>query len=127
LVVRDVPAGGALINREPVYQRLREICLALPEAVEKPFGGHTAPAFRVRDKMFAGCGERDFVVTMKGAPGAQEVLVGADPDRFFVPAYVGSKGWIGIRLDGDVDWGTVEDLIRESYRMVAPKLLAKLV
>jgi predicted DNA-binding protein (MmcQ/YjbR family) len=106
---------------------LREICLALPEAVEKPFGGHTAPAFRVRDKMFVGCGERDFVVTMKGAPGAQEVLVGADPTRFFVPPYVGSKGWIGIRLHGEVDWGMVEDLIRESYRMIAPKTLAKLL
>jgi hypothetical protein len=74
-----------------------------------------------------GCGERDFVVTMKGAPGAQEVLVGADPGRFFVPPYVGSKGWIGIRLDGDVDWGMVEDLIRESYRMVAPKILVKML
>src|SRR5437773_9809904 len=71
--------------------RLREICLALPEATEKPFGGHTAPAFRVRDKMFASCMEYAPAISLKAPPGAQEVLVSADPERFFVPRYVGPK------------------------------------
>ena len=109
------------------FARLRAICLALPEAVEKPFGGHTAPAFRVRDKMFASCMESRPAVTMKAPPGAQEILVGADPETFFVPPYVGSKGWIGVCLDGRVDWDVLAELVRDSYRMTAPKSLAKLV
>lgn len=109
------------------FARLREICLVLPEAVEKPFGGHTAPAFRVRDKMFASCMESQPAVMMKAPPGAQDILVGADPERFFVPPYVGSKGWIGVRLDSGVDWGVVADLVSDSYRLTAPKSLAKLV
>ena len=76
---------------QDAFDRLREICLALPEAIEKPFGGHTAPAFRVRDKMFASCMESRPAVTMKAPPGAQEILVGADPETFFVPPYVGAK------------------------------------
>ena len=107
--------------------RLRDICLALPEAIEKPFGGHIAPAFRVRDKMFASCMESRPAVTKKAPPGAQEILVGADPETFFVPPYVGSKGWIGVGLDGRVDWGVLAELVRDSYRMTAPKSLAKLV
>ena len=115
-----------MVERE-VLARLREICLALPEAIEKPFGGHTVPAFRVRDKMFASCMESRPAVTMKAPPGAQEILVGADPETFFLPPYVGSKGWIGVRLDGRVDWDVLADLVRDSYRMTAPKSLAKLV
>ena len=59
--------------------------------------------------------------------GAQAVLVGSDPDRFFVPPYVGPKGWIGMRLDGRVDWDLVRDLVTDSYRMIAPKRLAALL
>lgn len=60
----------------------------------------------------------------KGAPGAQEVLVGADPNRFFVPPYVGSKGWIGIVMDSSTDWHQVAALVEDSFRLVAPKRLA---
>ncbi len=83
------------------YARLREICLAFPEAVEKPFGGHTNPAFRVHEKIFCGTMEGDGrpSVTLKAPPGAQEFFVGQDPERFFRPAYVGPKGWLGIRID----------------------------
>jgi predicted DNA-binding protein (MmcQ/YjbR family) len=111
------------------FVRLREICLALPDAVEKPFAGHTAPGFRVRDKFFAmgSDHEGDFSVWCKAPPGGQEVLVGADPERFFVPPYLGPKGWVGVRLYGRVDWPVVEDLIRDSYRMTAPKRLAALI
>ncbi len=106
--------------------RVRAICLALPEAEEKPFGGHTAPAFRVRDKLFVMTSEDGASMTMKARPGIQQILVGDDPLRFFVPRYTGSKGWIGIRLDldGDPDWDEIGELIEESYRMTAPKRLS---
>lgn len=64
---------------------------------------------------------------LKAPPGAQAVLVGADPDRFFVPPYVGHKGWIGMRLAPAPDWAEVGFLVRRSYRMTAPKRLAVLV
>jgi predicted DNA-binding protein (MmcQ/YjbR family) len=113
-------------------ERLRRICLALPEATEKPFGGHTDPTFRVRDKIFAMCGDgydhdRPIEMWCKAPPGAQEVLAGADPDRFFVPPYVGHNGWIGVRLHGAVDWGVIAGLVTDSYRMTAPKRLTALV
>ena len=106
--------------------RLRDICLALPEAENKPFGGHTAPTYRVRDKMFATTSEQAErpEVWVKLAPGAQAILVDSQPARFFVPPYVGKSGWVGIWLDGDVDWDQVEALVRESYCLIAPKRLA---
>jgi hypothetical protein len=109
-------------------ERIRAICLALPEAVEKPFGGHTDPAFRVGEKIFAVV-SRPFEhvsLTCKGAPGAQDILTGSDPERYFCPPYTGHKGWVGVRLDVPIDWPIVEELIRDSYRMTAPKRLAKL-
>ena len=110
-------------------ERLREMCLALPEATEKPFGGHTAPTWRVRDKIFAVTGgeehdSEDPALWCKAPPGAQEVLVGGDPERYFVPPYVGHNGWVGVRLDGSVDWELLGGLIADSYRMTAPKRLA---
>ncbi|MFC5753339.1 MmcQ/YjbR family DNA-binding protein [Actinomadura rugatobispora] len=104
--------------------RLRDICLALPEAAEKPFGGHTAPSFRVRDKLFAMTSEDGTSMTIKAGPGVQEALVAEDPERFFVPAYVGSKGWVGARLDVDQDWDEIAELVEDSYRLIAPKRLS---
>ncbi len=104
--------------------RLRALCLALPEAAERETWD--LPTFRVRGKIFAmapGAG-RDLAVWCKAPPGAQQVLVGADPDRFFAPPYVGPKGWIGIRLHPPPDWDEVAGLVRRSYRLVAPKRLA---
>ncbi len=63
----------------------------------------------------------------KAPTGAQAVLVGADPERFFVPAYVGPKGWVGVRLDSKPDWNEVTALVRRSYRLIAPKRLGTLV
>ena len=104
--------------------RVREICLALPEAIEKSFGGHTSPAFRVRDKMFVMVSEDQTSMTFKAGPGVQEALVGDDPERFYVPPYVGSKGWVGVRLDLGHDWDELGELLRDSYRLIAPKRLA---
>ncbi|WP_030171769.1 MmcQ/YjbR family DNA-binding protein [Spirillospora albida] len=110
-----------------VIGRLRDICLSLPEAVEKPFGGHTAPSFRIRDKLFAMTGEDGTALWFKGGPGVQDALVAEDPERFFVPPYVGSKGWVGARLDVEQDWDELTELIEDSYRLIAPKRLAALL
>ena len=107
-----------------LVDRVRAICLALPEAAEKEAWGD--PTFRVRDKIFAMVKSGDGRVSIwcKAPPGGQEVLVGADPQRFFVPRYVGQHGWIGVRLDlPEVDWGLVAELVSDSYRMTAPKRL----
>ena len=118
--------GRLLMARQEPLQRLRKICLVLPEATEKIAWG--TPTFRVRDKMFAMYvddhhGDGRVALWCKAPPGAQEVLVGADPERFFVPPYVGHKGWVGMRLDVEVDWEEVADHLEESYRMAAPKRL----
>ena len=104
--------------------RLRALCLALPEATEKVAWGH--PTFRVRDKIFATYGDDGERPSLccKGSPGAQEVLVASDPARFYVPAYVGHRGWIGVWLDTPIDWNQLADLVEESYRLTAPKRLA---
>jgi predicted DNA-binding protein (MmcQ/YjbR family) len=103
--------------------RLRTICLALPEASEQ--GGVGDPTFKVRDKIFAMRHPADDRESMwcKAQPGVQSSLVASEPERFFVPPYVGHRGWIGVWLDVDQDWTFIEDLIIESYCLTAPKKL----
>jgi hypothetical protein len=117
------------VSAPSAIERIRAICLDLPEVVEKPFGGHTAPAFRIRDKLFVFTSEDGSFLTMKAPKGAQEALVASDPERFFVPAYVGPKGWVGVRLDvaSPPDWDEVREMIMESYCLIAPKRLASVV
>lgn len=104
--------------------RLRTICLSLPEAEERETWEQAT--FRVRDKIFAMHVDRDGrpAFWCKAPPGSQAILVGADPDRFFVPPYVGPKGWVGMWLDRRVDWREVEELVKRSFRLTAPKKLA---
>ncbi|MBX6385786.1 MAG: MmcQ/YjbR family DNA-binding protein [Microbispora sp.] len=116
-----------MVDEEAAAARIREICLSLPEAVEKPFGGHTAPAYRVGDKLFAMTSEDGRSLTFKAGPGVQEALVASDPGRFFVPPYVGRNGWVGARLDVDQDWEEMAGLIEDSYRLIAPKRLVRLL
>jgi predicted DNA-binding protein (MmcQ/YjbR family) len=116
-------------RKDGSLDRIEEICMALPEVELKPFGGHTAPTFRVRDRMFVVTSEDGTYMSLKARPGVQDALVGDDPSRFFIPPYVGSKGWVGVqlRVDGawvDHDWDEIGELIEESYRMTAPKRLA---
>ena len=113
--------------QDETLDRLRAICLVMPEANEA--GGVGDPTFRVRDKIFAmrhPVGGRASL-WCKAPPGVQAVLVGADPTRFFVPPYVGHHGWVGLWLDVQLDWAEVADLIEDSYRMTAPKRLAALL
>jgi hypothetical protein len=116
--------------RKKPLDRVRRICLALPEATEKEAWGE--PTFRVRDKIFAQYednhhGSGIVGLWCKAPDGAQAFLVAGDPKRYYVPKYVGPKGWIGIRMDVDVDWPMVEELVRDSYRIIAPRRLAELV
>lgn len=115
----DVPPG-----KDPI-SRIRTACLALPEAVEEPFGGHTAPSFRVQGKLFVMTSEDGTAMTFKAAPGVQQALVASDCERFFVPKYVGHKGWVGARLDVEQDWDEIGELIEDSYRLIAPKRLIR--
>ena len=114
-------------SKEDALDRLRAICLAFPEATEG--GGVGDPSFRVRDKIFAMQhrveGRRS--VWCKAPPGGQGTLVGSQPERFFVPPYVGGHGWVGMWLDGEIDWEEVADLVKESYRMTARKRLSALL
>ncbi|SDR13790.1 Predicted DNA-binding protein, MmcQ/YjbR family [Rhizobiales bacterium GAS191] len=114
------------MSKEP-SERLRAICLALPEATEAPM--RRGPSFRVGDKIFATDRRVDDrpSVWCKAPEGSQAILSGADPERFFVPPYFGTKGWVGMWLDRGCDWDEVGSLIRRSYRLVAPKRLAALV
>ncbi len=124
----DAPEPEAPSSEAP--GRLRAICLALPEATEKTFGRkHHRPTYRVNDKIFAmdRPHEDDVAVWLKVPRGNQEILLAADPHRFFYPPYVGPKGWVGIRLDASVDWDEVDAFVRRSYRLTAPKKLAGLV
>jgi hypothetical protein len=110
-----------------VVQWVRQTCLALPETAEKEAWGD--PTFRVRDKIFAMLASSDgrLSVWCKAPFGAQGVLVDADPERFFVPPYVGHNGWVGVRLDVAVDWDELADIIEDGYRMTAPKRLTAMI
>jgi predicted DNA-binding protein (MmcQ/YjbR family) len=107
--------------------RLRKLCLALPGAVE--FVSHGEPTFKVK-KVFAmyanpkthhGRGRPG--VWIKAQAVNQQLLLIAHPQRFFVPPYVGPAGWIGVWLDGPVDWAELDGLLRDGYRLIAPKKL----
>jgi hypothetical protein len=105
--------------------RLRALCLAQPEATERP--SHGEPTWFVRDKrvfvMYSDHHHDDRVGFHCAAPdGAQETLVRTRPDRFFVPPYVGHRGWLGVYLDvPGIDWDEVADLVETAYRVVAAK------
>jgi hypothetical protein len=108
---------------EDALVRLRAICLALPQATERVTWDH--PNFRVGEKIFTLVSlDAPISFCCKAPPGAQATLIGADPDRFYIPAYTGPKGWVGMRLADDPDWDEVTFLVRRSYKMTAPKRLA---
>jgi len=115
-------------KEDPRLTRLTRICLALPEATREMMGQHAG--FRVRKKVFAYFldnhhGDGIVAVTCKTALGENAERIAADPERFYMPAYIGPKGWLALRLDiGPVDWNEVAELVVESYRLVAPKRLA---
>jgi hypothetical protein len=123
-------------GREPgeLYQRVANAIgsLGLPEVSERL--SHGAPAWFVRGKtgfvtLWARGHHADEFPHLwcAGLPGAQDELTRSAPERFFRPPYVGHRGWIGVRLDGDVDWEEIAELCQDAYRAVAPaRLVAQL-
>jgi hypothetical protein len=113
-------------------ERLVEICCALPEVTHE-VAGDSHIAFRIRKKIFAYYlfdhhGDGVIAFCCKSSLSEQRRLVRDDPEGFFVPAYVGPKGWVAIRLDLDeVDWDTVSELARQAYQSIAPRKLAALL
>jgi hypothetical protein len=107
-------------------QTVRDVCLWLPEAEE--FVSHGAPNFRVGGKTFATYavnhhGDGRVALWLPAPAGAQEHHVSASPEQFFVPPYVGVRGWLGVRLDRGLAWKRVAELVREAYLHVAPRRL----
>ena len=105
-------------------QRLREMIARLPETSEKI--SHGSPTWWGGKKTFATYHDGHYddgrpAVWIKAPPGGQEALVGADPERFYRPRYVGPSGWVGMRLGASTDWSEVEALLIEGYRLVAPR------
>jgi predicted DNA-binding protein (MmcQ/YjbR family) len=110
---------------------LSDVCLTLPETTRELQGDHAS--FRVRKKVFAyflNNHHGDGIVSIcgKALPGDNKLLVASDPVKYYLPAYVGPRGWVGLRLDiGKVDWDEVRELIIGSYLQTAPRKLALLV
>ena len=111
--------------------KLTKICLAMPESSRQVMGEHAG--FLVRKRTFAYFlndhhGDGIVGVCCKVLPGDNSALIASDPTRFYLPAYIGSRGWVGLRLDrGEVDWEEVAELVTHSYRLIAPKRLASSV
>ena len=112
--------GGAL-------EQIREICLALPETSERP--SHGAPSFFVREKRcFAMVldnhhGDGRFAIWCAAEEGVQGMLVDANPEAYFVPPYVGHRGWLGVRLDRGLPLDEIAGLLEDAYAKVAPPAL----
>ncbi|MBN9111538.1 MAG: MmcQ/YjbR family DNA-binding protein [Pseudonocardia sp.] len=108
--------------------RLRALCMALPEVTEKV--SHGEPTWFVR-RVFVSYADHHHDDRLgfwcAAPPGAQDELVAADPERFFRPPYVGGRGWLGVRLDVDVDWDEVAEIVTDAYRQIAPKKLVALL
>jgi hypothetical protein len=109
--------------------RLRALCLALPDAHEVEAWGE--PTFRVRNKIFATYASSDThhgagrpCAWVKSTHLIQDMLIHEDGGRYFAPPYVGPKGWVGIRLDRRPNWKTVNELIRDAFLLTAPKRIA---
>jgi hypothetical protein len=105
-------------------EKLRKICLALPDATEKEAWGE--PTWRVGGKMFAMYDNNHhdagrIAVWCKAPIGFQSMMVEQAPRRFFVPPYVGVNGWVGVRLDLDVDWKEVASVVNQAYRTASEK------
>jgi hypothetical protein len=111
--------------------RLSKIALALPEAAREYNGQHAS--FQVRGRKFAYFlddhhGDGMVALSCRAAPGENEALIASDPARYFLPSYVGPRGWVALRLDvGTVDWDEVRELVTDAYLLAAPKRLAALL
>ena len=115
---------------DKLHERLRGLCFAMPEVSERL--SHGSPSFFIREKRVlcsfhpGGHHAEGFTsIWVPAAPGVQEELIENEPDRFYRPQYVGPRGWVGVRLDHDVDWDEIDSMLREAYRLNAPRTLAR--
>jgi hypothetical protein len=112
-------------------ERVSKICSALPKSIREVLGKHAS--FTAVGKTYAYYlnnhhGDGIIGIACKVLPGDNEALIAAQPAKFYMPAYVGPKGWVGLRLDiGGVDWNEVAELLTGSYRLIAPKRLVAMV
>src|SRR5258707_15254102 len=113
---------------DPRLAKVTKLCLALPEAERRDTGDHAT--FLVRKKVFAYYlndhhGDGKVALCARLALGENADRVASDPASFYLPAYIGPRGWVALRLDvGAVDWDEAAELLHESYRLVAPQRLA---
>jgi hypothetical protein len=113
---------------EPL-ERVRELCLDLPEVTERL--SHGSPTWFIRDKktfvsyMDDHHGDGRLALWCAAPPGMQEALVAGEPEHYFVPPYVGHRGWIGVRLDRGLDFEEIAGAIEDAYVTVAPKRLVE--
>jgi hypothetical protein len=116
-----------VLDREGTLETVRELCLGLPETSERL--SHGAPSFFVRGKrcfvmvLTNHHGDGRFALWCAAGEGVQGLLVEADPERFFVPPYVGHRGWLGVRLNDGVDWDELAGIVEDAYCAVAPRKL----
>jgi hypothetical protein len=115
----------------PELDRMRKICLALPDVTER--SSHGSPAWFIRGKKTLAMylddhhGDGRLAIWCPAAPGVQEAMIEEDPERFFRPPYVGPSGWLGVRLDIDPDWDEIAAIVEDAYRKVGPKRLVALL
>jgi len=118
-----------IMDQDVVLVRIREICLALPATSERL--SHGAPTFFVREKrafvmvLSNHHGDGRFAIWCAAPDGMQRLLVDSDPERFFVPPYVGHRGWLGVRLDRRLDWDELAGIVEDAYGEVAPPKLVE--
>ena len=116
-------------KEESILKRVTSICLSLTGVTQEAHPSHTT--FRVGKKVFvyflsADHSDGILSVCCKVFAGDNKALVATEPKRFYLPDYIGAKGWVGLRLDvGKVDWEEVQQLVLGSYQVTAPKKLLK--
>jgi hypothetical protein len=111
-----------------MFERVRKLCLSLPETFEKL--SHGEATFFARKRTFVMFstnhhGDGNYSIVCNAAEGAQEILTKSDPDNFYVPPYVGPAGWIGVRLDRGIKWGAVAAIVEEAHRVTLAKQMRK--
>lgn len=109
--------------------RVRRICLSFPDAHEVEAWGE--PTFRVKNKLFAMYASagthhspKQPSIWVKSTPVNQQFMVHDKPERYFVPPYVGTSGWVGVRFDAHVNWKELQEVLRDAYDLIAPKRAA---
>lgn len=117
------------MNVDAALEKMREIAFSFPEVSERV--SHGAPTFFIREKKTLfhfhddHHGDGRLAIWCPAPDGAQALAVENEPERFFVPPYVGHRGWLGVRLDIDPDWEEMAAIVEDAYRKVAPKTLIK--